>query len=320
MRVTGVPKQATDLIARRQREWRQSLPPILKMEVLKGKEKTRIKKQFLRSGVEWIWDKPQAISWSYYLPIPGRTADRKPRIKAQRIAEAMQSMPDLIAEYREERRQFRLQEKVEKAQVKERERLIQAASTRLTDMRELVKEFDSLDDSFFDGDSNYYQLMDDKQKNDAQKNDHDNVQVLAKATSQSINQDDNDDDGDNDEDIDNKDDDDIVDTNVDNGNLERRRQKITQWRKIQNRRRMRSEKYAEMLKSKPLLSSELDSIQERLDKSREWEKMDPEDGDYDDGRTWNRRRSEKELAYIQQLANEPNLEKEQEKHSKRRVK
>ena len=75
-----------------------------------------------------------------------------------------------------------------------------------------------------------------------------------------------------------------------------------------------------MLKEKPLLSSELDSIQERLDKSREWEKMDPEDGDYDDGRTWNRGRSEKELAYIQQLANEPNLEKEQEKHSKRRVK
>ena len=54
--------------------------------------------------------------------------------------------------------------------------------------------------------------------------------------------------------------------------------------------------------------------------SREWEKMDPEDGDYDDGRTWDRRRSEKELAYIQQLANEPNLEKEQEKHTKRKVK
>ena len=309
MRV-GVPKAATDLVARRQREWRQSLPPILKMEVLKGKEKTRIKKQMLRSGVEWIWDKPTPISWSYYLPIPGRTSDRKPRIKAQRIAEAMQSMPDLIAEYREERRQFHLQNKVEKAQVEERNRLISAASTRLTDMRQLVKEFDALDDSFFDGDNNYYQMLTDKQ----QQNNDDNVEVLAKATSTAQDMDiEKDIDGDM-VDIKARDDDDI------NDNLDRRRQKITQWRRIQNRRKRRSEKFAEMLKEKPLLSSELDSIQERLDKSREWEKMDPEDGDYDDGRTWNRGRSEKELAYIQQLANEPNLEKEQEKHSKRRVK
>merc|ERR1712083_1212801 len=81
-----VPKQAFDLVTKRQREWRQSLPPILKMEVVKGKEKSRIKRQFLRSGVDWIWDKPTAISWSYYLPVPGRSSDRKPRIKAQRIA------------------------------------------------------------------------------------------------------------------------------------------------------------------------------------------------------------------------------------------
>ena len=133
-KVPGVPKQASDLLVRRQREWRQSLPPILKMEVLKGKERARIKKQFLRSGVEWIWDKPTALSWSYYLPVPGRTMDRKPRIKAQRIAEAMQAMPDLIAEYREERRQQRLEKKAEKAQTAERDRLIEAASTRLASL------------------------------------------------------------------------------------------------------------------------------------------------------------------------------------------
>lgn len=289
---SGVPKAALDLVIRRQREWRQSLPPILKMEVLKGKEKTRIKKEFLRSGVEWIWDKPQPISWSYYLPIPGRSSDRKPRIKAQRIAEAMQTMPDLIAEYREERRQFHLQNKVEKTQIEERNRLITAASTRLTDMRQLVKEFDTLDDSFFDGDNNYYKMLTDNNDNNNDDGNNDNIEVLAMETSSSSS----------------------------TQHLERRRAKISSWRKIQNRRKQRSEKFAEMLKNKPLLSSELDSIQERLNKSREWEKMDPEDGDYDDGRTWNKRRSEKELAYIQQLANEPNLEKEQEKHSKRRVK
>merc|ERR1712087_559616 len=102
--------------------------------------------------------------------------------------------------------------------------------------------------------------------------------------------------------------------------ITRRRQKITEWRKMQSKRKLRSDKFARMLREKPLLATELDTIQETLDKSREWEKMDPEDGDYDDGRTWDRRRSEKELAYIQQLANEPNLEKEEIKHTKRLIK
>eukprot|EP01084_Bolivina_argentea_P089890 162080_1 len=276
------------------------------MEVLKGKERTRIKRQFLRSGVEWIWDKPQTVSWSYYLPIPGRTTDRKPRIKAQRIAEAMQGMPDLIAEYREDRRRYRLQLKAEKQQVQEKEKLVEAASTRLTDMRDLVKEFDVLDDSFFDGDDNYYQLLNEKHTANNMNHADGDVSVLAKATSSAM---DHMDDGT-----------DTIDIEDANKSLERRRSKITQWRQIQNRRKQRSEKFSEMLRDKPLLSPELDTIQERLDKSREWEKLDPEDGDYDDGRTWAARRSEKELAYIQQLANEPNLEKEQEKHSKRRVK
>ena len=242
------------------------------MECVKGKERTRIKRQFLRSGVDWVWDKPHAISWSYYLPVPGRTSDRKPRIKAQRIAEAMQNMPDLIAEHREERRQHRIQKKHEYAQVAERDELIQAASTRLTDMRDLVKQFHALDDSFFDGDDNYYEL-------------------LAKSTE--------------------KESDIGTDKEVKSYNSAKN---------IEMRRKRRSEKFAKVLKSKPLLAPELDTIQERMDKSREWEKEDPEDGDYDDGRTWNARRSEKELAYIQQLANEPNLEKEEAKHSKRRVK
>jgi len=310
-----VPKQALDLVQRRQQEWRQSLPPILKFEVLKGIQKTKIKKQFLRSGVQWIWDKPAPISWSYYFPIPGRTTDRRPRIRAQRIAEAMQAMPDLIAEYREDKRQWGLQKVAEKKQQKEKERLVQAASTRLTDMRRLVQEFDALDDSFFDGDHNYYQLLQDKKTRQTHAQQQESAHVLAKATAQSVQETDVDD-----MDEQNEQEQQGVEVAEQDVNLERRRQKITQWRKIQNRRKQRSEKFAQMLKEKPLLSPELDTIQEKLDKSREWEKMDPEDGDYDDGRTWLSRRSEKELAYIQQLANEPNLEKEEKRHSKHRVK
>lgn len=317
-KISGVPKQARDLVDRRLKEWRYGLPPIMKMELLKGKEKSRIKKQFLRSGVDWIWDKPTVLSWSYYLPVPGRTSDRKPRIKAQRIADAMQGMPDLIAEYREERRQFFLEKKAEKAQVQEKDKLIEAASTRLTDMRELVKEFDALDDSFFDGDDNYYGLLHERESRKSD-GDGDNVEILAKATMKGLDIENGD--GMEDGDIEGVDgaEGDIVGMD-ESKSMERRRQKVTEWRKIQNRRKRRSEKFAAMLKEKPLLSPELDSIQEKMDKSREWEKLDPEDGDYDDGRTWERRRSEKELAYIQQLANEPNLEKEKEKHSKRRVK
>eukprot|EP01084_Bolivina_argentea_P139472 245346_1 len=246
-------KQGAHYIERKQNEWKHALPPILKMEVLKGKEKNRIRKEFLRSGIDWIWDRPNNIQWSYYLPIPGRTLDRQPRIKAQRIAEAMQNMPDLISEYREQRRQYNLQIRIEKKQAEEKNKLIEAANTRLTDLRQLVSEYDILNDSFFDGDNNYYSLT------NAQKNSEK--------------------------------------TNNEN-----------------------SEKFKKMLKNKPLLCSELDTIQEQIDKSRSHEKLDPEDGDYDDGRTWNSRRTEKELAYIQQLANEPNIEREQEKHAKKRIK
>mmetsp|Transcript_28838 Transcript_28838/g.35336 ORF Transcript_28838/g.35336 Transcript_28838/m.35336 type:complete len:110 (+) Transcript_28838:3-332(+) len=90
------------------------------------------------------------------------------------------------------------------------------------------------------------------------------------------------------------------------------------WTTKKEMHRMKRKKLRDALKNKKILDDEL-LTDEELKLKYYQEKLNPMDGDYDDGRTWTKRRKISELAYIQQLANEPDLEKEQESHDRKRI-
>lgn len=313
----GVSQKVVELVQKNKQDYYQSLPKMFERENISNINKNRLKRQFLRSGVDWPWSAPKMLPWSYFSPLPGRKTDHKQRIKVQRIAEAMNIMPDLIAEYREERRQKAITIKADKRAIKERDVLIEAASKRLTDMRDLVTEFDKLDDTWFDANDNYYQFQyspnSRKEMNECKSNDMnaENEQLLASDSSLIAMNDNIDDEN---EVV--KDDEYYMSIS----GMDRRKLKVNAWKETQKRRKEQSGKLAKILKEKPLLDPALDTLTEKDIRLRVNEKLDPMDGDYDDGKQWNKERTMAEMVYLQQLANEPNLEKEQEKHDKRRAK
>ena len=75
---------------------------------------------------------------------------------ASAIAQAMEQMPDNIADYRESTRLERKKKKEKREQEKEKEKVYIAASKKLMDMRALVADYERKDDVWFDADDNYY--------------------------------------------------------------------------------------------------------------------------------------------------------------------
>ena len=324
-----VPQAARDFVWRKKMEWLDSLPPIMKTKVAKAWGSKKLRSDFMRQGVDWAWEDPKDTMhpWSYHLPIQGRKADFRPRLKAERIAEAMASMPDQITQYRQDRRDRHLAIKNEKTLGQQRTKLVEAATKRLTDMRSLVDEFDNLDDIWFDGDKNYYQLAYNDSKNNKNNNrdtNKNNKESETEIDSQSVVENTGDSENmaitaktDTANDIDD------VDVDVENvdGSEINVLHKNTRLSRLERKRRRKAVKLRQAISSKGLLSSDLDSKEEKEYKERiASAKTDPKDGTPFDGRTWNTERSMDEIAYLQQLANEPDLEKEQAKADKRKVK
>ncbi|ETO09125.1 hypothetical protein RFI_28263 [Reticulomyxa filosa] len=73
------------------------------------------------------------------------------------------------------------------------------------------------------------------------------------------------------------------------------------------RRAQVTKELRKVLKQKPLLGEDLQHPIEKAQHERRKEVIDPYFGSWDDGTTWERRRNYEQMAFLQQIANEPKV-------------
>jgi len=138
------------------KKWHDSLPvefkawthPMLGKRIkpkIGPKSQRRIRKEFLRAGVPWPWEKVRMPQWSRVMALRGRRCDHFPKEFQNRIATAMKKMPDLIASYRQEVREYRFQKNAARRERIKQEKEEAANLMTMQEVRELVDQFDVSD-------------------------------------------------------------------------------------------------------------------------------------------------------------------------------
>lgn len=137
-------------------KWHDSLPaefkawkhPMLGKRIkpkIGTKSQRRIRKEFLRAGVPWPWEKVRMPQWSHVMALRGRRCDHFPKEFQSRIAVAMKKMPDIIASYRQEVREYRFQRNAARRERMRMEKEEAANLMTMQEVRELVDQFDASD-------------------------------------------------------------------------------------------------------------------------------------------------------------------------------
>jgi len=137
-------------------EWYENLPPEFKLwknrqtgnvmpRKISRKAQRRLRKDFMRAGVPWPWERVRLPQWDYVKALRGRKCDFSPKEVQAKLAANMKKMPELIAQYRQDCREFRFDRRKARTERMQDEKEEEAAKTSMMEVRELVAQFDASD-------------------------------------------------------------------------------------------------------------------------------------------------------------------------------
>jgi len=154
--LVAIPNEVRQAALRSRKLWWDDLPsefkenPRKKDTVINPHDARRMRIRMMRHGVMFPWEEPQLPMWHMWCPMPARSWDMSTVTRGKKIEEGMAKMPDLIAEFRESRRNIRKEKRNFIAEEKQRERMEEAASYTLANLRQLLDHYDESDFAWSD--------------------------------------------------------------------------------------------------------------------------------------------------------------------------